>query len=307
MNDSPLLDWLLHGDPAIRWQVMRDLQDTPPEQVHAEREKVAQEGWGAQILARQNPDGRWAKGLYSPKWTSTTYTLLLLRSLGLPPGHPAALRGLDHLLEAANPAYPGMCIWRSIKHSDICVDAMILSMLVYFQHPTPQVEKLQEHLLNHQIADFGWNCEDHRGISHSSFHTTISVLEAFLECQANGRALPGLEQAAAAGREFLLEHHLFRSHRTGEVFDERMLRFSFPARWYYDVLRALDHFQAVNAPYDLRMQDALDLLNKKRLSNGRWKLENRHPGLVFFELEAIGEPSRWNTLRALRVLQAYPR
>lgn len=302
---SPTLEWLLQGDPAICWQVMRDLQDAPPSQVRVEREKVAHEGWGAQLLAHQDADGRWANGLYSPKWTSTTYTLLLLRSLGLPPGHPAALRGLERLLQAADPRYPGMVIFRTINHSDICVDAMILAMLAYFQHPTNQVEKLQEHLLAHQIDDFGWNCEDHRGVTHSSFHTTLSVLEALLECQNSGCAISGLEQAAAGGREFLLQHHLFRSHHTGQVVDERMQRFSFPARWRYDVLRALDYFQAVHAPYDPRLQDALDLLLKKCLPDGRWKLENRHPGRVFFDMEEVGKPSRWNTLRAWRVLRHF--
>jgi hypothetical protein len=302
---SPILDWLLLGDPSIRWQVLRDLLDAPQEVVQAEREKVAREGWGAQLLALQDEDGRWAQGLYTPKWTSTTYTLLLLRSLGLPPGHPAALRGLDRLLEACDPLYAGIVIWRTVKHSDICVDAMILSMLVYFQHPTDQVQKLQEHLLAHQVPDFGWNCEDHLGVTHSSFHTTISALEALLECHNSGRAIPGVQEATTRGREFLLEHRLFRSHRTGEVVDERMLRFSFPARWRYDVLRALDYFQDARAPYDPRLQDALDLLLKKRLPDGRWKLENRHPGRIFFDLEAVGQPSRWNTLRALRVLRNF--
>ncbi len=305
--DTPpkIIDWLLQGDPSIRWQVLRDLLDAPLETVHVEQQKVVMEGWGARLLARQNEDGRWSKGLYSPKWTSTTYTLLLLRSLGLPPGHPAALRGLDQLLAAADPHYPGMVIWRSIKHSDICVDAMILAMLAYFQHPTDQVRRLQEHLLAHQIPDFGWNCEDHRGVHHSSFHTTISVLEALLECEHNGQAISGATRAMESGREFLLQHRLFRSHRTGEIVDERMQRFSFPCRWYYDVLRALDHFQAARAPYDPRLDDALELLLKKRLQDGRWKVENRHPGRVFFEMEEIGHPSRWNTLRALRVLRHF--
>jgi len=304
MDHSQLLDWLLQVDPAIRWQVLRDLTDALPDQVEQERRRVATEGWGAQFLALQDPDGKWGGKIYNPKWTSTHYTLLLLRQLGLAPRHPQALRGLRQMLAYGNFNDGGYNLWVTVKYSDICVDAMLLMMLVYFQLDCPQIAGLIDHTLAHQLPDGGWNCNWFRGENtHSSFHTTLSVLEAFYECEYAGLRVRDMQAARRAGEEFLLQHRLFRSHRTGEVADEKMLKFSFPTRWRYDVLRALDYFQWCRAPYDPRMQDALDWLLHKRLPDGTWKLENRHGGKTFFEMEKLGSPSRWNTLRALRVMR----
>jgi len=306
MDSEELLQWLLEGDAAIRWQAQRDLLDAPTEVVEAERERTAQEGWGAELLARQDDDGRWSGGLYIPKWTSTTYTLLLLRGLGLPPGHPAALRGLQRLMEGGNFSGGGINLWRTVKFSDICVDAMVVGLLEYFQVDDLRIENILAHILAHQFDDGGWNCEWYRGATHSSFHTTLSVLEALLEVRQNHPLIPGIAGAARRGEAFLLAHRLFRSHRSGEVVDPKMLRFSFPTRWRYDALRALDYFQAARIPYNENMQDALDLVANKRCKDGTWKLENRHAGQTFFEMERVGMPSRWNTLRALRVMKWYP-
>lgn len=302
MPEQSVLEWLLEGDPAIRWQVMKDLFHSSPVEIEQERARIALEGWGASLLARQAENGLWGEGLYSPKWTSSTYTLLLLRSFGLQPGNPQARNGLTLLLKGWITNGEGINLWKTVKHSDICVDAMALALLAYFQYADERIEILLNHILAHQMPDGGWNCCWHRGDTHSSFHTTLSVLEALWEYQKSPLAIQNVEEARRRGEEFLLVHHLFRSHRTGEIVDYRMTKLIFPPRWYYDFLRALDYFQACGAAYDTRMQDALDLLLQKRLPDGRWKLEHRYSGKIFFDLERIGQPSRWNTLRALRVL-----
>lgn len=304
MNVEPqVLDWLLAGDPAVRWQVLQDLTDASPAEVTAERSRLAREGWTADFLARQDPDGRWDGGLYSPKWTSTTYTMLLLRRLGLPPGHAQAIRSCQLLLDSGLYKDGGINYFASLKHSETCVTGMVLSILAYFGLKDERLNILADHLLGQQLADGGWNCQSYKGSTHSSFHTTLSVLEGLRQYELCQPQQPEAIQAAQVkGREFLLAHRLFKSHRTGEVVDDRMTRFSFPPRWRYDVLRALDYFQACRASYDPRLEDAMELLNKRRQHDGRWLLQNRHAGRTFFEMEQVGQPSRWNTLRALCVL-----
>lgn len=301
--DKGIIDWLLQGDPAVRWQVLRDLVGADRAVVVAERQRIATEGWGASLLALQEPSGRWGGGLYSPKWTSTTYTMLLLRRMGLDPAKPQARRGCQLLLDKGFFPDGGINYAVSLKHSETCITGMVLSILAWFDFQDPRVERVVEHLLGQQMADGGWNCQSYRGATHSSFHTTICALEGLWEFHKRHPSwAAALEQSQARAREFLLQHRLFRSHRTGEVFDPRMTRFSFPPRWRYDVLRALDYFQACGAPRDPRMEEAVALVLSKRRKDGRWPLQNRHPGRTFFEMEPPGEPSRWNTLRALRVL-----
>lgn len=300
---SSIIDWLMEGDPAIRWQVQCDLLDAPAAEVQAERARTAHEGWGADLLARQDPDGRWGGGLYSRKWISTTYTLILLRRLGLPAGHPQALRGLQVLLDASDFSDGGIDMWRTSGRSDACVNAMVLALAAHFGLQDARIDSLLAYLMEHQMADGGWNCEDYRGATHSSFHTTLSALEGLHEWQVAHGPDAAIEMAARRAEEFLLVHRLYRSHRSGEVVSASMTRFSFPPRWFYDVLRALDYFQARQAALDPRLDDALALLRKKRRKDGTWNLQNRRTGLTFFEMETVGQPSRWNTLRALRVLR----
>lgn len=303
-QQNSVTEWLLEGDPAIRWQTQRDLLGADELVVEAERRQVATTGWGAKLLSYQDPSGLWAGGLYSPKWTSTTYTMLLLRRLGLEPDHPQAERACRLLLDKGFYADGGINYFRSFKHSETCVTGMVLSILAYFNYQDERAAGLVEHLLGQQMADGGWNCQSYQGATHSSFHTTISVLEGLREYE-KGRPDPRLAASQNRAVEFLLIHRLFRSHRTGEVVDARMTRFSFPPRWRYDLMRVLDYFQERNVPPDPRMVDALDLLQKKQRSDVAWVLQNKHPGRVFFELEQVGQPSRWNTLRALRILQWY--
>jgi len=302
--DPEIVNWLLQGDPAIRWQVQRDLLGEPLHTYEAERQRVAQVGWGRQLLALQEPDGKWGGGLYSPKWISTTYTLLALRMLGLPAGNPQAHTGCQLLLEHGLFPDGGINFSHHAKHSETCITGMVLSILAHFQYPDPRLGGIATHLLEQQMADGGWNCESYKGATHSSFNTTILVLEGLRLYEEIAPAeSTDLQQAQGRGREFLLQHKLYRSHRTGEVVSQSMTRFPFPPRWQYDVLRALDYFQRVNAERDRRLEDPLALLLSKRKADGRWSAYRGPSGLVFFDLEQPGEPGRANTLRALRVLR----
>jgi hypothetical protein len=298
------ISWLLEGDPAIRWQALRDLLDEPQTTYERERNQVASLGWGAQLLTRQDADGNWGGGLYSPKWKSTTYTLLHLRQLGLPPGNEQALRGCEKFYFRGLEKDGGINLFKSFRHSETCVNGMILSLLSYFRFPDERIHSVAEFLLREQMPDGGWNCERIKGATHASFHTTISVLEGLTEYGSTyPQALAAVSPALDSGREFLLQHRLYQSHRTGQPADPAMTYMHFPPRWHYDFLRALDYFQTVKAQLDERMQPALELLENKRGQDGRWGLNAPWPGVVFFQMEPAGQPSRWNTLRALRVLK----
>ena len=302
------LNWLLAGDPAIRWQVQRDLLDEPAETYAPERQKVATSGWGMQLLAQQTADGLWGSGIYGPKWKSTTYTLLHLRHLGLPPKNEQALRGCAWFFSRGLERDGGINLFKSFRHSETCVNGMLLALLSYFQFPDERVHSVADFLFRDQMADGGWNCERVKGATHSSFHTTISVLEGLTEYAATyPQAAAAVKSATEAAQAFLLEHRLYRSHRTGEIVDPALTRMHFPPRWHYDFLRALDYFQAVNAPQDERLAEAIELLRSKAEAEGRWPLTSPWPGLVYFQMEAAGQPSRWNTLRALRVLKWWER
>jgi hypothetical protein len=310
---NSVIQWLLDGDPSIRWQTQRDLIGSKKHVFERERRKVARAGWGARLLARQDLKGAWAggaspdSGLYSPKWTSTTYTMLLLRDLGLPADNRQARKActllLDHGLQPdGGISYGTWAKWA--RKGETCITGMVLSILSYFSYDDARLDTIARHLLEEQMPDGGWNCQRPRGATHASVHTTISALEGlrFYEMH-RGHDARKVRAAQLRGREFLLAHRLFRSHRTGKIIKPEFLRFSFPPRWHYDVLRALDHFQTVNAPRDPRLTDAIDIVLRSRRADGRWPLQHVHHGRTFFELERVGEPSRWNTLRALRVLK----
>jgi hypothetical protein len=311
-NSGKIIDWLLAGDPAIRWQTLRDLSGADRSTVESERNRIAVEGWGARLLALQQPDGMWAGGLYSPKWISTTYTMLLLRRCGLSPDNEQAQVSCRLLLDRGFYRDGGINYFRSYEYSETCVTGMILSILAHFRLDDQRVERLVLYLLEQQMPDGGWNCESYKGATHSSLHTTVSVLEGLWEYERLNSAdegrqsiVPEVREAQASGREFLLQHRLFRSHRTGEIIDPRMTRLSFPPRWRYDALRALDYFRQCGAETDERLADAVEIVLKKRRPDGTWPLQSRHPGRSYFEMETVGQPSRWNTLRALRVLRWY--
>jgi len=313
-----VLDWLLDSDPAIRWQVLRDLADAPAEVVAAERARVATEGWGARLLALQGEDGLWEGGALFPArwgepgngerprgqpWTATAYSLVSLRDFGIDPRTDRMRRAVASVREH--------CLWEHAGQPffsgevEPCINGMVVGLGAYFDQ---DVEEVVARLLAEQLEDGGWNCEAENGSVRSSFHTTIRVLDGLL---AHERATGGSDQSKAARRradEYLLERKLFRRRSTGAVGDPAWLQFSFPTRWHYDVLGGLEYFRAAGDPPDARLDEAIDLLRSKQQPDGTWLLENTHPGAVHFALEdGDGRPSRWNTLRALRVLRWYER
>jgi hypothetical protein len=296
--------WLLAGDsdPAICWQAQRDLCGAGSGDAAATRARVATEGWGARLLAAQDGDGRWAGALYSPKWTSTTYTLLLLHWLGLPSGHPQALAGCRQLWEGARFYGGGLNLARSVRQPETCITGMLVLLASSFGHADERLARTVTWLLGQQLEDGGWNCETVRcGSRHGSFHTSITVLDALLAYARAGGPVP-VGEAMARGRAFFLDHSLYRSHRTGEVVDAAFTRFPFPPQWHFDVLRGLEHYAAVGADRDERLADAVDVLRKRRRGDGRWPVHRGHPGRQWFRMEERG-PSRWATLRCLRVLR----
>jgi len=307
-STNAVTQWLLEGDPAIRWQALRDVVGAAENRVERERQTVAREGWGARLLAKQDPEGTWAGGkssdggLYHPKWISTTYTMLLLRDFGLPATNRQAQKACALLLDEGLQRDGGINYdW---NQSETCVTGMVLSILSAFEYDDKRLDTVADHLLEQQMPDGGWNCRRRRGATHSSVHTTISALEGLRHYELHRRRkLAAVRAAQRRGREFLLVHRLFRSHRTGAVIKPIFLKFSFPPRWHYDILRALDYYQAVKAPCDERLTDAIEIVRSARLNDGTWPLQNSYKGKTYFQMERLGAPSRWNTLRALRVLK----
>ncbi len=300
-----LIRWLDSGDVSIRYQFHRDLLDQNRPDLQAE---IQAKGWGVRLLAAQREDGHWGRGFYMPKWTSTHYTLLDLRHLNLAQDHPAPRRAIGRILKEQLGSDGGVNPSRTIEQSDICINGMFLHYACYFQTPEDALHSIVDYLVSVQMADGGFNCNSNRfGAVHSSLHTTLSVLEGLLTYRQRGYTyrLNELKAIEEASREFILQHRLYRSDRTGKVINKRFLMLSFPPRWFYDILRALDYFQAAGVAYDERMADALEVLLKKRRSDGTWPVQAKHAGQVHFDMEVTGKPSRWNTLRALRVLRHF--
>lgn len=302
--------WLGDSDPSIAWQVMRDLTDGADDVVAATRSRVATEGWGARLLAVRDDDGLWAGGACFPgpgrrsntlgqPWTSTLHSLELLRDFGLDPASEQALEAISLVRDGCRWEHDGQAFFSG--EVEPCINGRTVAVGAYFGQ---DVRPVVDTLLDEQLDDGGWNCWTEHGSVRSSFHTTICVLEGLL---AHERAVGATSAALAVrrrGEEYLLGRRLLRRLSTGEVVDPAWLHFSFPVRWHYDVLRALDYFRSVGEPPDSRTSEAVELVRSKRQPDGMWLLEGTHPGEVHFSLEAgDGSPSRWNTLRALRVLR----
>lgn len=288
------------SDPAIRWQVMRDLLDEPEGVVAAERSRVATEGWGAQLLALQDADGQWGGGTYFPAWTSTTYSLLLLRDFGLDPASEQAGRAIALVRDNSKWEHEGQDYFAG--EVEPCINGSAVAIGSYFG---ADVQSLVDRLLGEQLSDGGWNCQAEYGSTRSSFHTTIDVLDGLLEHErATGAA--EVAEARRGGEQYLLDRHLMRRLSTGKPIDRCWSLFSFPNRYHYDVLRGLDYLRSAGVEPDDRCAEAIELVEHKRGADDRWLLENTHPGAVHFEIdEGEGKPSRWITLRALRVLDWY--
>jgi hypothetical protein len=305
-----VLDWLLDSDPSVRWQVMRDLTDAPAGAVAAERARVATEGAGARLLALQSPDGRWGGAAWNRGWDSTMHVLTLLREMGLDPASTEARRAVRLVREHVTwqGCGPPECDGNRFFAGEVepCINGQVAASGAWLGE---DVRGLVERLIGEQLPDGGWNCEAPGRSTRSSFNTTICVLEALLEYERFANNAPEVTIARARGEEYLLERHLFRRKSTGEAIEHdrkggaSWWRFAFPTWWHYDVLRALEHLRRAGAAPDRRAAEAIDRVAAKRDPDGRWPLETRYAGRMPVEMDdGVGRPSRWNTLRALRVL-----
>ena len=297
-----VIQWLLDSDPSIRWQVMRDLMDESDEVVARERSRVASEGWGARFLSQQRPDGNWGDGVATPHWRTNLYTLVLLRDLGLDPASEQARKAVGLVRDRVtwgtefgdSPFFEG--------EVEPCINGGVLTLGGYFGQTS---DRLVDRLLGEQLADGGWNCEAERGSVRSSFHTTICVLEGLLGYEKAKGATVAVTDARARAQEYLLERRMFRRLSTGEVIDPSWTRFTFPLLWHYDVLRGLDYLRSAGVEPDERIAEAVGLVAERRQPDGRWLLDEPHRDAVHDLEGGAGQPSRWNTLRALRVLDWY--
>ena len=303
--NDPLILWLLDSDVAIQYQTSRDLLNNNKPQL---AKRIEKEGWGNKLLSLRNVNGHWGKGFYQPKWTSTHYTLLDLKNLNLLPGNKSINQTLNLIFEKEKGPDGGIKPIGTNGKSDVCINGMVLNYASYFGVKEEDLRSVIDFLLNELMKDGGFNCQSNRkGAVHSSLHTTLSVLEGVHEYTKSGYTyrLKELINARQSSIEFILIHKLFRSDKTNTIINQKFLSFPYPSRWYYDILRTMDHFQNAKVKYDPRMDEAVTVILKKRMKDGTWKLAAKYPGQTHFEMEKVAMPSRWNTLRALRVLNYY--
>ncbi len=305
MQFNSLKDWLLEGDVSIQYQVHRDLLGLERSDL---KKRIASEGWGAAFLKYRQKKGHWGKGFYQPKWISSHYTLLDLKNLGVSEQHPLLIESVDFILREEKSPDGGIGPFGDRHLSDVCVNGMFLNYSSYFKTAQQDLESIVDFILSQRMADGGCNCRSNRsGANHSSLHSTLSVLEGIHQYLLSGYKYREneLRKMKQSGEEFILLHQLFRSDKTGEVINKEFLKFRFPCRWHYDILRALDYFAMSRAIWDDRLIPAIKQLLKKKRKNGSWNLNAHYPGKFHFQMELAGKPSRWNTLRALRVLKYF--
>ena len=306
MNKQQVIEWLLEGDVSIQYQVWRDLLGVDKKKL---QDRIACEGWGHQFLSKRKADGHWGERFYQPKWTSTHYTLLDLRNLNLSPGNEIVKETIELVLQNNKAEDGGIRLGPSTsQHSDICVNGMFLNYASYFKIPEKKLHSIVDGILKEKMPDGGFNCRTARGgAKHSSLHTTLSVLEGLAEFLISGYKYRKEEIISAnmSSIEFILLHQLFISDKTGQIINKNFLRLTYPCRWKYDILRAMDFFQYAGIKWDSRMKPAIDVLKSRRNKDGTWNLQAAHAGQVHFNMEKAGKPGRWNTLRALRVMKHF--
>jgi hypothetical protein len=304
--DDRVVPWLLANDVAVQFQARRDLMARYDVDL---QERIGREGAGAVLLSARGRNGHWGRGFYQPKWTSSHYTLLELKNLGLSRDNPPASDTVGLILREEKGPDGGLNPSRTIKASDACVNGMALGYASYFGAPQEPLGSIVDFLLDQRLPDGGFNCRWNRfGARHSSMHTTVSVVEGITEYQRSGHRhrLSELLSARATAVEFLLRHRLYRSERSGQPIDREFTRLHHPARWHFDVLRGLDALADAGVRHDPRMDDALDLLASRRRSDGRWAANRAYPGATHLPPTPAREPSPWVTLIAMRVLRTYP-
>lgn len=303
-----LIEWLLEGDVSIQYQVYRDLLGIVRKDL---QNRIESEGWGKQLLSNRNPKGHWGDRFYQPKWTSTHYTLMDLRNLNMSPDNKLVKESIDIVLINLIAEDGGIQLGSSkSQRSDVCVNGMFLNYAAYFNTPEKKLRSIVDCLLQEIMFDGGFNCRTTRGgAKHSSLHSTISVLEGLFEFRKAGCIYRKSEILTAIKRaeEFILLHKLFLSDRTGKIIHKDFLKLSYPSRWKYDILRALDYFQRAERQWDNRMDLAITQIFNKQNKDGTWPIQAAHPGARHLTMEQAGKPSRWNSLRVMRVLKHFDR
>jgi hypothetical protein len=300
-----IINWLLDGDVSIQYQVKRDLLNTPQKELETLQRRIPLGGWCKKFLSmRDAKTALWGGGIYSPKWISTHYTLLDLKNLCIPPSNKLYIESSKILLERL--WFNGGEVTKK-RMQDICVCGMLLSICSYVGIRSLKFKEIIDYIILHHQPDGGWNCRCWKGSQKSSLHTTLNVLECIrdLESDSYTYRVDELKSLKNKAHEMLLKRNLFKSLSTAEAIKPQFLMMPYPCRWKYDILRCLDYLQSVDAPYDERMQDALNIIIKKRRKNGTWGISRKHAGSVHFDMEKSGGDSRWNTLRVLRVLKKY--
>jgi hypothetical protein len=299
-TNAPVLSWLLDTDPSVRWQIMRDLTNTPADVIAAERARVATEGWGEKLLRHQRDDGQWGDGIDIPFWWTNLYSLCWLRDLGIDPASAPACAAIDRVRTHVtwgpewghSPFFDG--------EVEPCINGRVVGLAAYFGERS---DELVDRLLSEQLTDGGWNCDAERGSVRSSFHTTICVLEGLFAYEERFGASAAIGDARSLAHEYLLSRRLLRRASTGAIIESTWTAFAFPTLWHYDVLRALDYLRAAGAQPDARVAEAIAILRERQQPDGRWLLDVRHRDTLYPEFAGeVGAPSRWVTLRALRVL-----
>jgi hypothetical protein len=305
MIDKSLIEWLLDGDISIQYQVFRDLLKVYKPEL---KERISREGWGAKYLSFRGENGHWGSGFYQPKWISSHYTLLDLKNLSITNHQNDIRETINKIIQHNKGSDGGISPAKDLIKSDVCVCGMFLNYASYFGSTENDLKSIVDFILSQKMKDGGFNCHsNYKGANHSSMHTTLSVIEGILEYTQQGYnyRIEDLKIAEASSQEFLLEHKLFQSHRTGETIDKKMLMLSYPSRWRDDILRALDYVQCAGIKFDTRMTDAIDVLIKKQRPDKKWPIQAKHSGKIHFDMETVGQASRWNTLRTLRVLNHF--
>ena len=297
-----LYDWLMSGDPSIRYQTLQDLLEGSKEDIRLNRMYIEIEGWGKQLLDLQESNGTWANTHVDPEFTSTLWTITILRRLGLERDNQRAIKAAKLLLNGLQ-KNGGISYPSEIIHNEVCISALVLAATSYFRMIDKKREAIFEFLIESQMDDFGWNCKWNEEAKNSSFHSTLLVLEALREfSRVKKEHLSLINKLQSEGQEFLLSHNLFLSLKTTEIEDMKFLDLVHPQHWHYDVLSALDYFQSINHPYDVRFNSAIDLI-KLREKDGLWYLDKLHTGESWFIMEHPEAPSRWITLKVMRVLK----
>lgn len=305
LRKQSVINWLLDGDVSIRFQVERDLLERMDPGLQT---RIGLEGWGANYLRKRKANGHWGHKFYQPKWTSTHYTLLDLRNLCIRPDHPLVCESVDLIANNEKGTDGGINPSGSIKQSDVCINGMFLNYASYFHVNQLKLESVVDFIISQQMPDGGFNCRFNRsGARHSSLHSSLSVLEGITEYIKNNYdyRIQELKEIRESAKEFILKHQLFISDRTGEIIKREFLRFTYPPRWKYNILRALDYFRYAGDPWDPRMKPALLVLLKKQKKDGRWLMNAKYPGKEHFSMEKAGKKSRWISLIAMRVLKTY--